>query len=46
VADSAEERYLTRIEAGAAGSPRRSIHVRVTDTSGNLGGDAWPLEGD
>jgi len=46
VADSAEERYLTRIEAGDAGPPQRSIHVRVTDTSGNLGGDAWPLEGD
>ncbi len=45
VADSAEERYrLTLGPAGdaEAGEPR-TIKVRVTDTSGNLGGDAWSL---
>jgi sugar lactone lactonase YvrE len=46
VADSAEERYRTRIEGTDAGPPRRAIQVRVTDSSGNLGGDAWALDGD
>jgi hypothetical protein len=42
VADSAEERYELRIEPRA--SPPRTVRVRVTDSSGNLGGDAWAFE--
>lgn len=44
VADSAEERYRTRVEPREpAPAATRAIRVRVTDGSGNLGGDAWPL---
>ncbi len=43
VADSAEESYRMRVEPGQGSISPRSIHLRVTDTSGNLGGDAWPL---
>ena len=44
VADSSEERYQISIDPGETELPQRSIHVRVTDSFGNLGGDAWPLE--
>jgi hypothetical protein len=46
VADSSEERYQVRVDPGETELSQRSIHVRVTDSSGNLGGDAWPLEED
>jgi hypothetical protein len=48
VADSSEERYRVRLDvteaSGAEGPP--TLRVRVTDSAGNLGGQAWPLEGD
>ncbi len=43
VADSDEEFYRLRVEPAAARTANRSLRVRVTDASGNLGGDAWPL---
>jgi hypothetical protein len=44
VADSPVERYQVVIEGGAEveASPR-TLRVRVTDGTGNLGGDAWAL---
>ena len=44
VADSAEERYQTLVEPVKTQPGRHAIRVRVTDSSGNLGGDAWPLD--
>jgi len=47
VADEAEESYRFAIdfpEGPGAGRPR-SVRVRVTDSAGNLGGDAWTLDG-
>ena len=47
VADSAEERYLLVIEPleGADGAEgQRTVKVRVIDSAGNMGGDAWLLE--
>ncbi len=48
VADSEEERYLLVIESvenddGVEG--HRTVKVRVTDSAGNMGGDAWSLDG-
>lgn len=43
VADSAEESYRLVLEP--ARSDGRTIRVRVTDASGNMGGDAWAFEG-
>ena len=47
VADSPEERYLLLIdpvEDDDASAGHRTVRVRVTDSAGNMGGDAWPLE--
>ena len=48
VADSDEERYLVAIESPPDGDTdmRQTIKVRVTDTSGNLGGESWTLDVD
>jgi hypothetical protein len=47
VADSAEEHYLLVIEPleGADGvEGQRTVKVRVIDSAGNMGGEAWLLE--
>jgi len=45
VADSPEESYRMLIDEGEWGAnPSRTLRVRVTDSAGNLGGDAWSLE--
>jgi sugar lactone lactonase YvrE len=48
VADEAEERYQLSIEPlGVAEAEEvRTLKVRVTDASGNVGGDAWALDGE
>jgi sugar lactone lactonase YvrE len=48
VADEAEERYQLSIEplGPAEAEQVRTVKVRVTDASGNVGGDAWALDGD
>ena len=43
VTDSAEERYSVRLEPAEAATPR-SLQVRITDTSGNLGGDLLKID--
>jgi sugar lactone lactonase YvrE len=44
VADSPEERYELRVapEEDREGPP--TVRVRVTDSAGNMGGDAWALD--
>jgi len=47
VADSSEERYLLVIEAVDDDDEvegHRTVKVRVTDSAGNMGGDAWLLD--
>jgi len=48
VADSAEERYSLVIEALEPDQQEpqrpRIVKVRVTDSAGNMGGDAWLLD--
>ena len=47
VTDSREERYefVIREESGVTEEPR-TFKIRVTDSSGNIGGNAWVLDGD
>ena len=47
VADSPEETYLLQIESSGVADVtggHRTIKVRVTDSAGNVGGDAWSLD--
>jgi len=48
VADEAEERYQMVIEPLHRGGPdgERTLKVRVTDSAGNMGGEAWALGDD
>ncbi len=44
VADSSREQYRLEIEHGSDAAEAPSVMVRVSDASGNLGGDMWRLE--
>jgi len=44
VADSGRERYRFDLPAGGSGARPGVVMVRVTDRSGNLGGDLWVAE--
>jgi hypothetical protein len=47
VADSAEERYRFVVEPERSGEEddgQRVLRIRVVDSAGNMGGDAWALD--